>query len=273
MGAGALAAVGGGVYAAEIEPFWVQFSAHDMPLRRLPRGFEGMRLVHLSDLHASAIVPMDYLRDVMDRVNQLEPDVVVVTGDLITHGAKHIPSAADVLAMLNCDTFVTLGNHDYGTAHPDGGDTRTMRRLTGALSAHGIRVLSNESVTIERGGGRLHLVGLDDIWARRFDPEKAFADVPDDEPAIALSHNPDTAAALKDYPCQWILSGHTHGGQVRVPGYGALVLPTSRKEWDQGLFDVDGTWLYVSRGVGYIRRVRFGCRPEVAVFTLRRAEE
>ena len=90
--------------------------------------------------------------------------------------------------------------------------------------------------------------------------------------AVTLKkHNPDTAPALESYGADWILAGHTHGGQVRLPGWGAIMLPVQNRQWQQGLYQLRGCRMYVSRGVGYLLASRFACRPEVPIFTLRSA--
>ena len=136
------------------------------------------------------------------------------------------------------------------------------------LPRNGCTVLRNQSTTIDHQGARLWIVGLDDWWFGDFSPHKAFTNVPQNEPVIAFSHNPDTAEQLDEHRPNLILAGHTHGGQVRLPGIGALYLNTANHRFDQGLFHLKHSTLYVSRGIGYVRKVRFDCRPEIPIFTL-----
>lgn len=272
LGAGGM--VGLAAHSRWGEPYWVEFHDVPMPIAGLPPAFVGMRVAHLTDLHVGDAVPMAYLRGVIDRVNADKPDVVVITGDLITEAArKWIDPAVDLLSGLTAPTFVTFGNHDcgvYGRLPRGRGNLWTADVIEQKLAARGIVTLRNASHALVRGGTRLWLVGMEDLWGGYFLPEVAFDGVPRDEPAIALSHNPDTAADVAHYGPRWVLSGHTHGGQVRLPLLGALLLPVRDKRLDQGMFEVGGSRLYVSRGVGHLLPVRVLCRPEVATFVLRR---
>jgi predicted MPP superfamily phosphohydrolase len=170
--------------------------------------------------------------------------------------------------------IVSFGNHEYGVerAEDEPFDPELPDKMESALTRWGCIVLRNGRTTIDRGvnGDRLWFVGLDDLWFGDFSPPRAFADVPRDEAVIALSHNPDTAEQVARHRPGLILAGHTHGGQVRLPGIGAIHLNTQNQKLDQGMFKLSsGSALYVSRGVGYIRRIRFYCRPEVPIFRLR----
>ena len=241
-----------------------------MAITGLPGAFDGYRVAHLSDLHVSTDVPYSYLLAVVDSVNRLGPDLVVVTGDLVSHGTGLPDHACRLLARLRAPTLVSFGNHDYGKL---GAKIDVAPVLEAGLRANGITVLRNSATAISLGDERLWFVGLEDLWSGRFSPGAAFARVGRSagEPVIAMSHNPDTAPALESYGAGWILAGHTHGGQVRLPGWGAIMLPVQNRQWQQGLYQVRGCRMYVSRGVGYLMASRFACRPEVPIFTLRPA--
>lgn len=261
-------------YTREIEPFWVEEHDLPMPLRNLPASFEGYRIIQLTDLHASGNVPLDYLQDVVVRTNARKPDLVVVTGDLVTHAIEWVNPICDVLAGLKAPVIVTFGNHDYDVSSvPLGLPTRVADALEARLLFHGMTVLRNRSAAVTHSDGRLWFAGLEDLWSGRFAPEVAFAGLDPSQPVICLSHNPDTAPALDAYGPQWILSGHTHGGQVRLPGFGALLVNVQNREYQQGRFQLPHSTLYVSRGVGYLKKVRFMCRPEVPCFVLERPDK
>jgi hypothetical protein len=263
-------------YARYCEPFWPEWVRVPLDLPRLGDELRGYRIIQLSDLHASDIVPADYLRGQCELVAAQRPDLVVLTGDYISYGAKKwIDVAADCVARLKArdGVLAVLGNHDYHCRRPGmlavfKQGERIAGRLCDALAAAGARVLRNERWVLHRGAARLQFVGLDDLWAGEYDGAAAFADVTPDAPCIALSHNPDTIDDLRRRPCDWILSGHTHGGQVRLPLVGAPLLPVDHRELDAGHFRVGRQSIYVNRGLGYIRKVRFGCRPEITEFAL-----
>jgi predicted MPP superfamily phosphohydrolase len=270
---GATLALASGVYGTEIEPFWPQWHDLPMPIRNLPKSFNGYRITHLSDLHVGDEVPLSYLRRVIANVIQSKPNLVVVTGDLVNHALTAVAPLcellADITARCGAPVIATLGNHDYDVSSAYAGvPTRVADALEASLTARNITLLRNRAVPITHADGRLWFVGLEDLWSGRFSPQVAFAGLSPVEPIIALSHNPDTAAEVDTYGPQWILAGHTHGGQVRIPGIGALLLNVQNRQYQQGLFDLPHSHLYVSRGVGYLKQLRIFCRPEVPTFIL-----
>jgi uncharacterized protein len=270
---GAAFAAASSAYGREVEPFWVDWHDVAMPLRNLPRSFDGFRITQLTDLHAGSYVPLSYLRRVIAGLKDAKPDLVVVTGDLVNHTLEWVKPIVDALAeipqKLAVPMIVSLGNHDYDVSNAYvGGPTRVADALEARLTHYRIPVLRNRWTTIDHADGRLCFVGLEDLWSGRFSPALAFAGVNAADPVIALSHNPDTAMELDAYGVQWTLAGHTHGGQVRVPGVGAIFLNVQTREFQQGRFQLPHSQLYVSRGVGYLRQVRLFCRPEVPTFVL-----
>lgn len=266
--AGMTLATGG--YARWVAPYQIEYTQRAMPLRNLPASFAGFRIVQLSDLHTSLCTPARFLRQVIARTNEMRPDLVVVTGDLVSHRMKDVPLACELLGELRGPTVVTFGNHDYAPSWNAASSTVIADALQADLEARGLTVLRNRAWPIEHADGRLWLVGLEDLWSGRFAPAVAFRDVVSDEPIIALSHNPDTAFALERFGAQWILAGHTHGGQIRIPVAGAVVLPVRHKKFDKGEFRIGQSRMYVTRGMGFRLPVRFRCPPEVTTFTLER---
>ena len=229
----------------------------------------GRTLVQLSDLHVGPRVDDDYVTGVFDRVRALAPDIVAFTGDF-TENHRRMPGHARRIysraPLGRLATVGVLGNHDYGPGwrHLDLADA-----LVPVLADHGIRVLRNEVVDV----GGLDIVGLDDLWAKQFQPAAALAYRDAAKPALVLSHNPDTADEPGWLGYQgWILSGHTHGGQCKPPFLPPPVIPVRNKRYTSGEIDANGgRRLYISRGVGHTLMVRFNARPEVTVFTLQRA--
>ena len=261
------AAAAAGFYTWRVEPHWIEVVDCLMPLRGLPPALEGKRVVQISDTHVSQWVPGDYLRHAMGLVVDLDPDIVLVTGDLITsEWSEQVEPAVELFKHLQPDrraVFASPGNHEYGISCRKTGQAS---ELASALGKVGIRMLRNE-VTEYEG---LQLVGLDDFMAGQFDAQTALQEFDGSRDGIALSHNPDTV----DEPGWqgfggWVLAGHTHGGQVRVPYYGAPITPVHDHRYTAGeIFLDDGRRLYVNRGLGYTRRVRFLCRPEITSFQL-----
>lgn len=255
-------------YVTQIEPFWPEFHELSLPVRGLPSGFAGARVAHLTDLHVCHRSSYDYCRAVVERVNRLRPDLVLVTGDLVTHEKGFLREACEIIDRLHPPTLISFGNHDYGRQHYEGRSLEVSDDLEQRLTRTGRTVLRNAATPWQRGSDRLWLMGLEDLWGGRFAPARAFAAVPPREPVLALSHNPDTAAALDNYGAACILAGHTHGGQVRVPSYGAIILNVQDRTLQKGFFRLRNAHLYVSRGIGFLAQARFCCRPEVPIFTL-----
>jgi predicted MPP superfamily phosphohydrolase len=264
LGAPALLAA----YATQIEPFWPEFHEFNLPVRALPAAFAGLRVAHLTDLHVCSRPTLDYSQAVVEHVNRLDPDLVLVTGDLVTHGLGWLREAADAVARLRPRAIVSLGNHDYGTLAYEGRPVEVSDVLEHLLTTAGCNVLRNAALPLRRGHDRIWLIGLEDLWGGHFAPGRAFAAVAPGESVLAMSHNPDTAPALDNYGAAAILAGHTHGGQVRLPGYGALFLNTQDHTRQKGLFPLRQAHLYVSRGVGCLTPARLLCRPEVPIFNL-----
>lgn len=275
-GVGGTAAVA--AYARWVEPFWPRLVRQEMDLPNLPPAFVGYRIVQVSDLHCDREVPYRYLERQLRRCVELKPDLIVVTGDFLTRGKPWLIQVAEWLfehVSARDGVLAVLGNHDYHDYyHPRPGTERPWGQiaidLTAALQRSGVRVLRNTRHEIKRGDARLTVVGVEDLRSGYYSPRRAFAGLDPDTPCIALTHNPDAIADLKDRPCDWVLCGHTHGGQVRIPFFGPLYIPNHSMDYDSGLFDVEGTRLYVNHGLGYLKQVRFNCRPEITEFTLTR---
>ncbi|MGI9456048.1 MAG: metallophosphoesterase [Aeoliella sp.] len=256
-----------GYYTWRIEPHWVEIIERDLPLRGLPSRLEGKTLVQISDLHVGPTVDPNYLRRAVEQAASLNPDLVAITGDLMTcrHG-EQIERTVELVRLLKpkrAPVFVIPGNHDYGIHYSElhvGDELMRQLRGIGAIS------LQNELTDYEG----LQIVGLDELWARRFDPATPLVDFDLGRDGIALPHNPDTV----DRPgwagfAGWVLAGHTHGGQCRAPFIGAPVVPIHNKRYTAGEVVLEnGLRLYVNRGLGYSKPVRFLCPPEITRFRL-----
>lgn len=258
-----------GVYTWRMEPHWLEVVERRLPVADLPQDLAGSRLVQLSDLHIGPRVDDDYLLRSFQRVKEMAPEFVIYTGDFTSYEAQVFEHAQRMFSHLplgSRGTFGILGNHDYGLRWSQ---ANVAERIAGLATDAGVRVLRNELV--ESGG--LHIVGLDDIWARRFDLAAGIGALPARAAAIVLSHNPDTVDLPGwDSYSGWILAGHTHGGQCKPPFLPPPLLPVRNRRYTCGEFELSGgRRLYVSRGVGHLLRVRFNVRPETTVFRLERA--
>lgn len=271
----ALTSVGGaataGYYAWRVEPHWVDVERRSMPLAGLPTELVGRRLVHITDLHVSEFVSYYHLKKAIDQVDALDPEIVAITGDLMT--ARHleqIDRVTELVARLKPDQrkiLVIPGNHDYG---PGVSKLIMVETLFDRLQNIGVECLRNE-LTEYRG---LQILGFDEYWARRFRLRPALENFDVSRDGLALTHNPDTVDEPGwDLFHGWILAGHTHGGQCRLPYFGAPILPIRNRDYQAGEVSISpSTTLYVNRGLGYTHRVRFMCSPEITEFMLSRSD-
>ena len=264
---GSLAVAGGALasYAANIEPHWPEIVRLELPLPRLPRGLDGLTIVQLSDIHAGYLTGPAKIRRYVDMVHMLRPDIVAITGDMFHSGAVSAWMAAVELSALRAPlgVYVVPGNHERH-APPEVGELPFRRA--------GLTVLANTAQRLQVDGDALWIVGVDDMLMRRGNLQQALQGVPDEACKLLLVHEPDLADQASRYPIDLQLSGHTHGGQIRVPGLGALLLPVMGRKYPMGLYNVDGMWVYTNRGLGVNRpALRFNCRPEITLFTLRPA--
>lgn len=255
---------------------------------QLPRSLHNTRLVQLSDLHYDGLrLSEEMLTEAIETSNALQPDLVVLTGDYVTDDPTPIHALADRLQRLHSlkGIYAILGNHDLE-------QPQSKTEVTTALTRAGIHVLWNEIAYPL--GQELPIVGLADFWSREFNPAAVLNQLDPETPRIVLSHNPDSAAKLKSWRVDLQLSGHTHGGQIALPGFGPFptgyqrlrrhVPKTWRKwipymkedcfkvvkhwEWAQGLHQVGSNLLYVNRGLGTYPPGRLFCPPELTIITL-----
>jgi len=264
--AGTALAVGAGFYTWRVEPHWLEMVKRRLPIANLPNSLVGLRLVQLSDLHIGPRVDDAYLIRSFDLVRDLSPDIVVYTGDFISYEVEVVAHIKRILWHLprgRLGTFGILGNHDYGLGWSDAALAQEVAKLA---EDFGVHMLRNEMAEVQG----LQIIGLDDHWANRFDPVRAFANIDRDRAALVLSHNPDTAdlAGWGSYS-GWILAGHTHGGQCKPPFLPPPLLPVKNRRYTAGEFQLSGgRRMFISRGVGHLLKVRFNARPEIPVFGL-----
>lgn len=271
IGAGAVATAALALDVTAIDRHNVVVEQQVLRIRHLPRPFNGLRIAQISDFHHHGYAEDYYLRHVVEKVNALNPDVVAMTGDFITaHGNPFgpwrtaMPACAEILGGLKAPVRTcTLGNHDCIDA------PFVMR----CLNRCGLTVLYNRHTALELGGEKLWLAGLADAYFDFPDLQKAIPRAGDGEPVVVLGHEPDFADTVRSYGgADVMLAGHSHGGQVRLPGITQAFLPVMGRRYVRGLFHLGDLQLYVNRGIGAVHLpVRFRCPPEIALFTLEAA--
>ena len=234
-----------------------------IPIPNLPAALEGFRIAQISDIHLYPFTTIELVDLAVQMANRLEPDLTVLTGDYVWHHTEPIFDLVPSLAQLNAKhgVYAILGNHDLWT---------DVKVVTQAFERERLPLLVNQGMAISVGKETLYLAGLDDGWSGKPDLAAALADWSQDDITVLLMHEPDLApryAADKRIHLQ--LSGHSHGGQVRLPFYGALVLPYLSWKYPMGLYNIDGMWLYTNRGLGTTNvPVRVNCAPEITELTL-----
>lgn len=246
----------------------------DIRLRRLPAAFDGFTIAQLTDIHYDEYLHESYFHRAVARVNALNPDLIALTGDYVTTpflkrhrvptAQRIAPPCARALSPLRAKNGVlaVLGNHDHYCSPTIVAD---------ALRSQNIPVLINEARPMERSGQRIWICGVDSWFGKHYRPHVVLSSVPRDECKIVLLHEPDCADDVSKLGGDFMMAGHSHGGQVRVPLLGAPVLPGKAHKYPIGRYTVNGMQLYTNRGVGVIHLpVRFHCPPEITLYTLRR---
>lgn len=272
-GALVLAAGAGLGYAQLVEPHWIHWRRLPLAIENLPESLVGKTMMHLSDLHIGPIVDADYLKRALAACAEHKPDLIILTGDFVqAYGKRYTGSLQEVMRHLPrapLGTYAVLGNHDYSDYWRVLGVADTVAAQLRELD---IAVLRNEVAEV---AGGLQIAGMDDYWSPRFEGEKTLAKLDRRRASIVLCHNPDACDRdiWRGYH-GWTFSGHTHGGQVRIPLYGPPLLPVRNRRYTQGVFALpEGRRLYINPGLGYLQKVRFNVRPEITLFRLRRENQ
>ncbi len=270
--------VGSGVVAAGMVLYSGEFARHELEvvnktigIADLPAPFHGFRIIQLSDIHLDEFTEPYFLARVIKRINNLKPDLVLLTGDFVTRGSVTFFAAhhaayrcAEILATLTApQVYAVLGNHDVAV---------NASLVIEALTHFRIPVLVNKHVAIERGDARFWLCGLEDPGTSYPDLNLTVPENPDG-PVILMAHEPDYADTVVRHPrghlIDLMLAGHSHGGQVRLPVIGPLILPPMGQKYVEGSFRINQLQLYVNRGIGTVGLpFRLNCPPEVTVLTL-----
>jgi predicted MPP superfamily phosphohydrolase len=270
--AGVAVAAGDGVLLAPNHPRIVR---REIRLRRWPQRLEGFTIAVLSDFHYDPYFSVHPLETAIAMVNSLKPDLIALGGDFVSmplvggsypNAASHAEPCAALLAKMNAPEglWAVLGNHDFNT---------DPRHVTHALEAQGITVLANRAVAISRQGARFWLAGVNDVLSETADLGQTVRGIPEGEATVLLAHEPDYADFVAQYPVDLQISGHSHGGQVRLPLLPPLFLPELARKYFLGLYQIGSLTLYTNAGIGTVGvPVRLNCPPEITLITLRSLE-
>jgi predicted MPP superfamily phosphohydrolase len=269
LGAGLTALAGLTTAYGFYEASQIRICRTTVALPRLPRSFEGRTIAVLADFHHGPFVGLPFIRRAVELANALAPDAFALVGDFAHKGtdtAEQLPPCLEAVSQLAAPlgVFAVPGNHDmqnHGQVYRE------------AICQTPLTDLTNRSVRLSLAGEHLWLAGVDDLWWGRPDLDAALRGVPEGAPVILLSHNPDFAEDTPDRRVGLILSGHTHGGQIYLPLWGSLYIPSKYGDkYRCGLVQGPASQVFVSRGLGEARvPVRFNCPPEINLLTLTRA--
>jgi uncharacterized protein len=269
------AGAAGLVSVAALDALWLEPNAPvvehvRLRLARLPEAFHEFRVLVMGDFHYGPWVRKGHIEHAVRIGLTLKPHLTIFTGDFVSHpllkpngpaGAKNAEPCAQILQQLAVSPVVAiLGNHDHWN-RPD--------EVAAALAGRGIPVLRNRAIPIERDGKRIWIVGVDDVYEKANDLSAALDGVPHDETKIVAVHEPDFADEVARHSVDLQVSGHSHGGQVWIPGIGAPILPALAHKYPRGLNKAGNLQVYTNRGIGMVAPpVRLNCRPEITLITL-----
>jgi uncharacterized protein len=274
LAAGVLSTASLALYSNEIARHEIEVADRTFHIANLPPQFDGFRIVQISDIHLEEFAEEYYLREVIRQVNALAADLLLVTGDFVSRGPFSIGVGMNaaarcgaLISTLTCpERYGVLGNHDV---------TVGSRLVRDHMENNGLPLLVNQYTRIERGGAHIFLGGVDDIAEGYPNLSLAVPERPD-APVILMAHEPDYADKIVTHErgrvVNLILSGHTHGGQVRIPGFRPLALPPLGRKFPEGHYLMGRSQLYVNRGIGTVGvPFRLNCPAEITVATLRPA--
>ena len=236
----------------------------DITLDRLPKKLDGFKIIHLSDIHHSPFTGLEHIERVIKVANRLRPDMFLLTGDYVSHEREYIAPVAAALGRLKArfGTFACLGNHDHWT------DAELVTHL---FRGEGINMLVNEGIRVEARGSSFWLAGVDDYMVGKTDVAAALRGSFPDEMKLLLAHNPLIFRDAVRSGIDLTLSGHTHGGQIKLRDEEKRILP--RRKLKAGLHKRKDSQVYITRGIGtVVVPMRYQCPPEISLLELRTAE-
>ncbi|MEH6957140.1 metallophosphoesterase [Neobacillus drentensis] len=261
---------GGYLYANRIEPSLLDIQKLQIKHPLIPNSFDGIKIIQFSDTHLGFQYNLHQFNKLVEKINLLKPDIILFTGDLMNEPNQYteINKLIPILKKLHAPLgkYCIFGNHDHGGYGSD-----IYRNI---METTDFTVLLNESAPIKlKDGSTIYLLGIDDAMLGKPNLPLTLKNVPKDTFKILLSHAPDLAETASQYPVHWQLSGHSHGGQIKIPFFGALVTPPFAQIYPEGLYSIgenNPLSLYVNRGIGTTRLpFRFMSKPELSIFTLK----
>jgi predicted MPP superfamily phosphohydrolase len=296
-----------GLWPRFIEPKLLKTNHLNLPLPEYEK-ISGLKIVHFSDLHLPKRPSKSFLKKIITKIHNSQPDIIFFTGDFLNHSSLFDEEVLyNFLKSLKAPlgVFACLGNHDYASyisrnkegnydviinndthfitksiKHLFSKKTNTPlitqeakncpphKKLLDLLKNAGVTLLHNETYQVTYHDQKINITGLGDYWAGKCDPGQAFKNYDLSSPGLILSHNPDTLKFLKNCPGNIIFSGHTHGGQVNLPFVFKTFIGLENKTFKHGLFESANKKLFITKGVGSHQKFRFFCPPEIAVITL-----
>ncbi len=256
----------GGAYMRYLEPEWFEVTEKSI---RINRFSNPLRILHLSDFHASGCVGLKSVEKAIDLSLERQPDVACITGDFITWKLQDVSQYRRILRKLTSamPAFACVGNHDGGRWSASSHGYKNFSKVKELLQASDVQFLFNEKTKVEMNHRVFAMVGLGDYWSGDLRPELVLKEKREEDiPIFVMSHNPDSKSKLKPYDWDVLLCGHTHGGQLVVPiiGYRPF-LPVRDKSFPEGILSWGNRHIHITRGIGNLHGMRFNCRPEISL--------
>ena len=255
-------------YSFIFEPNNIQIERISVKIENLPESFDNIKIVHLTDFHSDGFSKRE--KRVLKILENIDPDLIFITGDFIDHSSKDLESCekfwSELSGRYQGKVFGVLGNHEHWIKSPN------ITAIEGLLEKNGIPILNNENKKIFQGDEFIYLLGVDDPDSKKDDLPKAMIGTEENISKILLAHSPDIIDNLQGEKVDLILAGHTHGGQIVIPFVKPFWVPTENHgKYVSGLFRVNDTNLYVNRGIGLSPAlpIRFNCSPEITVIKLK----
>ena len=259
-------------YAKFIEPHWIRIRSVPIEIGASSHPAIKLKIAHLSDLHYSNAVGLEYLESAFKETVKQKPDIICLTGDYISDRLINRDDYAKALRILSdgAPTFACPGNHDGGVWAGERRGYPDVKVVEGLMIEAGVVFLENEVVEIKVNGISVAVGGVGDLWAGRLDSEsiKHKINGSQSDIKVLLSHNPDSKTELRDIKRDILLCGHTHGGQLSLPVIGTPFAPIRDMKYVNGLQEYDGGKIYVTPGIGNLHGIRFNCRPEISVLDI-----